>query len=480
MANYLRPDVYIEEISTGEKPIQATSTSVGAFVGKTPRGVVGKAIEVNSWTDYVNKFALGCKSPFLADSDLSNAVFGFFLNGGSRCKIVRVASSTALASKVTLAEEGLEVSAKDVGDWANDNLGIKVVANSSNFDVLVYANGELVERLSNLSNTKGENHFISIINETSKFISVDPSTEKTLAVTSDIKKFIGGDNASESILNTDYTGENGLLILDQCDDINLVAIPGISSDKTVAKALVEYCDNRNDCFAIIDCKAKTSGEAQTFREELGGTNGAVYYPYGRITDPLGRTSSSLKSCPPSGHVMGVYARIDATRGVYKAPAGEECTVRGFVSLDVVVTKADMELLNPIGVNCIISKPNKGIIIWGARSLNDSTNKKYVSDVRYDIMVRTSLYNGTQWAVFEPNNPELWEKIDTSFRSFLDTQWREGALRGATSEEAYYVKCDAELNTDETIDLGQLVSEIGYAKQKPSEFVTVRIVQKQNV
>lgn len=479
MANYLRPDVYVEEMSTGEKPIQSVSTSIGAFIGKTPRGVVGKSVEVSSWTDFVNKFALGCKSPFLADSDLSYAVFGFFQNGGARCKIVRVASPTATVSKIALALDGLEIKAKEVGEWGN-NLGVKVVANSTNFDVLVYANNELVETLENLSNTKGNaNYFVNYINEVSKFICVDPSTEKSLAVTSDIKALATGDNADNSLTNTDYTGAKGLLALDESLDVNLVAIPGLSAEAEVGKALVEYCDNRNDCFAIVDCKAKTVEEAKTFREGIGGTNGAIYYPYGKITDPLGRNSSSLKNCPPSGHVMGVYARIDNLRGVHKAPAGEECTVRGFVALDITLTKSDIEVLNPIGVNCIISKPNKGIIVWGARSLSDSLNKRYVSDVRFDIMIRTSLYEGTQWAVFEPNNHELWEKVDTALRSFLDTKWREGALRGATSEEAYYVKCDSELNNDDTINNGQLISEIGYAKQKPSEFVRVKIVQKQN-
>ena len=151
---------------------------------------------------------------------------------------------------------------------------------------------------------------------------------------------------------------------------------------------------------------------------------------------------------------------------------QSCIVLYHLHLDPFV------LLN-IGVNCIISKPNSGIIVWGARSLSTDPSKRYVSDVRYDIMVRTTVYNGTQWAVFEPNNSELWERLNTSLTSFLDTQWRSGALRGATAEEAYYVKCDSELNDDSTIESGMVVAEIGYAKQKPAEFVVVKIVQKTN-
>lgn len=476
MANYARPDVYVEEILTGEKPIQATATSIGAFIGRTPRGKEGEVVSVTSWTDYINKFALGCESPFLANSDLPNAVFGFFQNGGSHCKIIRVVPSTATASKIALASEGLEVQAKEVGEWANERLGVKVVANSTNFNVQVYVGNELVETLENLSNTEGDNHFITVINETSKYIKVDPGTDKSLVATSGIVKLKGGDDAVASINNTDYI--NALNKLDVAEDINLVAIPGVSSEEAVGKALVEYCDGRNDCFAIIDCKAKTVDDAKTFREAIGGTNGAVYFPYGKIVDPLGRTSSSLKSCPPSGHVMGIYARVDTNRGVYKAPAGEDCIVRGFVALDVTISKTELAILNPLGVNCIVAKPNKGILLWGARSLSADPSKRYISDVRYDIYIRTSVYEGTQWAIFEPNDSDLWEKISTSLTSFLDAEWRSGALRGDSADEAYYVKCDSELNTEDTINNGQLIAEIGYAKQKPSEFVIVKIVQKQ--
>ena len=252
------------------------------------------------------------------------------------------------------------------------------------------------------------------------------------------------------------------------------------TEQAIASALVGYCDTRNDCFAIVDAPQGADLEAvKSFRETLGGTNGAVYYPWGKIADPIGRNAKSMKVCPPSGHIMGIYARIDSNRGVYKAPAGEECVVRGFADLETVLALGSVDILNPLGINCIIAKPNKGIIVWGARSLASDPAKRYVSDVRYDLMVRQSLYEGTQWAVFEPNDENLWEKVDTSLRSFLDTQWRSGALRGSTEDEAYYVKCDSELNDDTAISNGQLVAEVGYAKQKPAEFVIIKIVQKQS-
>lgn len=481
MAEYLRPDVYVEETTTGEKPIQAVSTSTGAFVGVTARGEIGVATLVTSWTDYVNKFALGLDTPFLKNSDLPNAVYGFFQNGGARCYVVRVASPSAKKAECTLIEEGLVIKAKDEGSWANDVLKVKVVTGvGSTFDVKVYIKNELVEVIEGVSNvTTDINYFADVINETSKYIEIPKGTDKTLVATEEMKSFSLGDDAYTSITNSDFTGAKGLLALDVVSDVNLVAIPG-KTERDIATTLVGYCDTRNDCFAIVDAPQGADLEAvKTFRSNLGGTNGAVYYPWGKIADPIGRNSKSMKVCPPSGHIMGIYARIDANRGVYKAPAGEECVVRGFADLETVVPLGSVDVLNPLGINCIIAKPNKGIVVWGARSLASDPSKRYVSDVRYDLMVRQSLYEGTQWAVFEPNDESLWEKVDTSLRSFLDTQWRSGALRGSTEDEAYYVKCDSELNDDTAISNGQLVAEIGYAKQKPAEFVIIKIVQKQS-
>ena len=481
MAEYLRPDVYVQEISSGEKPIQAVSTSTGAFVGVTARGPIGKAVLVTSWTDFVNKFALGCDSPFLKNSDLPNAVYGFFQNGGARCYVVRVASESSVRAKCLLAEEGLEIQAKDEGAWANDILKVKVVTGvGATFNVQVYIKNELVEVLERLSNSKSSvNYFVDVINDTSNYLYVDPSTDKQLVATTEQKAMASGDDNATGLTNSEFTGVKGLLALDTIQDVNLIAIPG-KTEEAIASALVGYCDTRNDCFAIVDSPKGADLEAiKEYREALGGTNGAVYYPWGKISDPLGRNSQSLKVCPPSGHIMGIYARTDTSRGVYKAPAGEEAVVRGFADLELPLALGEVDVLNPLGVNCIIAKPNKGIIVWGARSLASDPSKRYVSDVRYDLMVRKSLYEGTQWAVFEPNDESLWDKVDTSLRSFLDTQWRDGALIGTTEDEAYYVKCDSELNDETAINNGQLVAEIGYAKQKPAEFVIIKIVQKQN-
>lgn len=481
MSNYLRPDVYVQEQGSSEKPVQTVSTSIGAFVGETARGVVGKPLLVTSWTDFCNKFALGLDTPFIVNSDLANSVYGFFQNGGSQCYVVRVASPSCTKAKCVITEEGLEIYAKDEGAWANNRLKLKITtsAKSQLFDIGVFMANTLVETLENLSNdVSSNNYFKDVINETSKYLEIKSESSQSLVVTQGTVEMTGGEDSKNSLTNDDFIGEKGLQALDSVQ-VNLVAIPRKSSEKTIATALLSYADNRNDCFAIIDPPVGADVEAiQTFRDSLGGTNGALYYPNGYIIDPLGRNAKSLRVCSPCGHIMGIMARTDSSKGVYKAPAGEDCVVRGFVALETDIPVGMMDILNPKSINCIVSKPNKGIIVWGARSLSSDPSKRYVSDVRYDLMVRNSVHEGISFAVFEPNNEDLWSKVDTALRSFLDLQWRSGALRGATAEQAYYVKCDSELNNEDVINNGQLVSEIGYAKQKPSEFVTIKIVQKQ--
>lgn len=478
MAEYLRPDVYVAEMSTNEKPNQTASTSTGAFIGVTARGVVGKPVLITSWTEFIENFALGLDSPFLKDSYLPNAVYGFFQNGGSQCYVVRVASASARVSKCILTPGDLEIQAREVGSWANNTLKLKSVEAEGGdlFTINVYMKDELVEVLEDLSNdVDSNNYFVDVINETSKFLYVDPETSESLGATSGVEVFTTGDDST--ISNDVYLGENGIKALDNILDVNLVAIPGKTEDEVV-KGLLSYCDNRNSCFAILEApQGSTIEDVKTFRKKLKGRNGSLMYPWGKIVDPLGRSNKTLKACPPCGHVMGLYAKTDSKRGIYKEPAGEEFTLKGFVDLETEIPLAEMGALNTISVNCIINKVNKGILVWGARSLSTDKKERYVSDVRFKLMLNSVLTEDTKWAVFEPNNEILWAKLDTHLRGYLDNLWREGALKGSTEDQAYYVKCDKELNTSAVVDEGQVIAEIGYAKQKPAEFVTIKIIHK---
>ena len=472
MANYLRPDVFVEEVNTGEKPITSTATSIGAFVGVTARGQVGKAIQVTSWTNFINKFAKGMATPFLRSSDLAHAVYGFFQNGGSVCYVTRVAIDSM--AKAQIVESDLTITAKDEGAWANDVLEVEIKANDNDFDVIVTLNSEVVETFEALSNDiENANFFGEIINSNSDYIQISP--DQTL-VALEKTAMSGGKYAFNTVKDKDFV--QGLKSLDVVSTVNLIAIPGITNE-IVVKGLVEYATDKK-AFAIVDAPLndETDPEALiTFREKLRG-NGAIYFPWGKIVDPLS-SNGALRNCPPCGHIMGIYARTDVNRGVHKDPAGEEALVKGFIDLTAKVTSTELELLNPKGVNCIVARPNSGIVVWGARNIANDSAKPYVSDIRFDLMIKQSLYDGTQWAVFEPNDDNLCERLTTSLASYLDLQWRNGALLGSTSEEAYYVKCDSELNDEASRNRGLLIAEIGYSKKKPAEFVVIRIVQKSN-
>lgn len=200
--------------------------------------------------------------------------------------------------------------------------------------------------------------------------------------------------------------------------------------------------------------------------------GAVYYPWIRVGNPLGNGESML--VPPCGHMAGIYARSDTERGVHKAPANE--VARGAMAIENQITKGEQDILNPIGVNCIRAFPGRGIRVWGARTLSSDPQWRYINVRRLFNFIEESIELGTQWVVFEPNDLDLWERIKRDIRAFLTRVWRAGALFGATADEAFYVKCDEELNTVEIRDAGQIIIEIGVAPVKPAEFVIFRISQ----
>ena len=178
--------------------------------------------------------------------------------------------------------------------------------------------------------------------------------------------------------------------------------------------------------------------------------------------------------PPSGHMAGIWARSDATRGVHKAPANE--VVRGAIELETNITRSEHDLLNPNGINAIRSFPGRGIRVWGARTLSSDPAWRYINVRRLFNYLEESILGGTQWVVFEPNDYDLWQRIRRTISAFLVRQWRDGALFGATPGEAFYVKCDDETNPPEFIDAGQVTCEIGVAPVKPAEFVVFRLAQ----
>jgi phage tail sheath protein FI len=268
--------------------------------------------------------------------------------------------------------------------------------------------------------------------------------------------------------------------LDPLTDVNLVAVPGIGT-KAVVDHGSGYCARRTDCFFIGDLPstADTKEAAQAFVNGLTVKNSyaAVYFPWLSITDPLNASPDPVLA-PPSGFAAGMYARIDARRGVWKAPAGTEANVTGAVGLARVVTDAEQDTLNPIGLNVVRFFPSSGIVLWGARTLALADPEyRYIPIRRLAIFLERSIHNGIQWAVFEPNDEDLWASLRMNIGAFLTTLFRAGAFQGDTPAKAFFVKCDAETNPQDQINAGIVTVLVGFAPLRPAEFVVIQISQK---
>jgi phage tail sheath protein FI len=289
----------------------------------------------------------------------------------------------------------------------------------------------------------------------------------------------------------DYIGtadaKTGLHALDDVDDVNFVAVPGQTSSQVVGGAAA-YCATRKDCVFIADSPEPLGSQVTDpihvrdfVQNQLAfkTSYAALYYPWVEVADPVGAGRNPRRLIPPSGMVAGMYARIDNTRGVWKAPAGTEANVRGALALEYSMADAEQDILNPIGVNCLRRFSASGIVIWGARTLGTQSDPewRYLPVRRYAIYIEQSILRGTQWAVFEPNDAPLWDTLTANITDFMMGEFHRGALAGRTPDEAFRVKCDADLNPPFEVNAGRVNVEIRFAPLKPAEFVIIRISQK---
>ncbi|MCL4704871.1 phage tail sheath subtilisin-like domain-containing protein [bacterium] len=260
------------------------------------------------------------------------------------------------------------------------------------------------------------------------------------------------------------------------DEIAIVAIPGVTNMAIQEKILI-HCESMKDRFAILDGVQKPASLSKAdisggLRNAIDGY-GAIYFPWIKVQDPVSNTEIPV---PPSGHIAGIYARSDAERGVHKAPANE--VIRGALNVEHKLSREMQDPLNQSSIN-VIRAFNGNMTIWGARTWADTgvdPEWKYISTRRLFNFLRESIEEGTRWVVFEPNDKSLWQKIRRNISGFLTTVWRDGALFGATAEEAFYVKCDETINTEDVRNLGQVITEIGVKIVNPAEFVVFRISQ----
>ena len=291
----------------------------------------------------------------------------------------------------------------------------------------------------------------------------------------------GGSNGSVLNMSADvYLGKDGgpgkrtgLQAFQESGNVSILAIPGVTIPD-VQSALIAFCENKKSCFAILDVPMELTktNDVANFRDMYDSTYAAMYHPWLQMFDAGAKRTAYF---PPSGAMAGIYARSDNERGVHKAPANE--VVRGCTGLSCNYNTGEQDILNPIGVNLIRAFPGRGIRVWGARTISSNGLWKYVNVRRLFIYVEESIKANTNWVVFEPNSETLWGRVTRTIENFLATCWRDGALAGSSPDQAFFVECGPTTMTQDDIDNGRLICQIGIAPVKPAEFVIFRITQK---
>jgi phage tail sheath protein FI len=277
----------------------------------------------------------------------------------------------------------------------------------------------------------------------------------------------------------DYVGQDlgpgfrsGIQALKDAESISIIAAPG-QTDAEVQGELINQCELLRYRFAVLDGEQNPAGGSVnailTHRDQYDSSYAAYYVPWLQIT--LANQNVFL---PPSGHIAGVYAGTDNSRGVWKAPAN--VVVQNITGLKTYIVKGEQDILNPAGVDCIRRFDQLGTRVWGARTISSDSSLKYVNVRRTLIFLEASIDYGTQWVVFEPNNPDTWGRVTDSVTAFLMTQWINGALFGIKPSDAFFVRCDLTTMTADDIQNGRLICLIGVAIVRPAEFVIFRIEQ----
>ncbi len=508
MPEYLSPGVYIEEFEIGAKPIEGVATSTAAFLGETERGRTRPTL-VTSWLDYWRRF--GGVLP--GTKYLPVAVRGFFDNGGKRCFVTRIVKLPVAGGETGAALAGgtfdtVRLKAVGKGGWGN-RVHVRILKGSTaGFRIKLFywsvpiedafdpdlLDGPTTKPLpsyredfDNLVMTpRSIDYFEKRLNDGNSALieaelvpgagTADPEpTEGAPVALED-----GGDGDNPALALGDFegnktagerTGLNALTETDY-DDVAILYAPNQEAVDGLRGKLITHCENNKYRFAVLDSKASSANATGIDpRSDRATEYAAFYYPWIKVIDA---DTGVRRLVPPGGHVAGIYARTDVERGVWKAPANE--VVRGAIELEYQIPTGVQDVLNPRGVNVIRTFPGRGRRVWGARTLSADPLWKYVNVRRLFIFLESSIDRGTQWVVFEPNNPTLWARVKQTATQFLRTQWRAGALFGRTEEDAFFVNVDETTMSPDDIANGKLIVVIGVAPVRPAEFVIFRIAQ----
>ncbi|QGZ38236.1 hypothetical protein IP92_01461 [Pseudoduganella flava] len=498
------PGVYIEELSSGVHTITGVATSITAFIGATLRGPSNVATRIQSYADYERTFG-----PLDAACTMGYAVQHYFQHGGTDAYIVRVAGDGAAKATFELAtaDTPLKLVATGEGTWA-DELKVTISYDDTKDKDKLFTlriqkpaspgSDKLVdlEKFINLSHEAAHERNVKSVLRGSALLNVDGAVPaaRPNAATFDPKS---KGNAGKAIKDADVLGDQekrtGLYALDEVDLFNLLYIPPLERDTdvkndTLAKAAT-YCTKRR-ALLIADLslegaaggddvtKAEAAVNALRSQATADAANVAVYFPRVVMADPLQQGRSAAFGA--GGAIAGIMARTDSQRGVWKAPAGLDAGFSGVRELTYKLDDGANGRLNPLGLNCLRSFPVFGTVVWGARTLAGAdvlaSDWKYVPVRRLTLFIEESLYRGTQWAVFEPNDEPLWAQIRLNLGAFMHNLFVQGAFQGAAPRDAYFVKCDKETTPQNAIDLGIVNIVVGFAPLKPAEFVVIKIQQ----
>ena len=505
MPTYLTPGVYVEEVPSANKPIEGVGTSVAAFVGLAPGGPVNTPMRISNWTQFAKLFGdpeNPDNGPFMEGAYLAHSVYGYFQNGGSLCWIVRVGAdgngNSARAALPAATDKSVEALRAVALESASDTVTVEVseepAAAGKEGDAtykVVVTSGSEREEFEALTLKKGRTNLATKINASSKLIKIEETgaaLPETRVATGSYTLSAPAAKASD-VKPTEFEGDvakrEGMGGLAAVDEVTMLVMPDIMTltenggDEAQVRDLqgkmIAHAENMGDRLALLDAPANMlPQDVLEWRMSTAGYDSkmaALYYPWVEVMNPL---TNRPMLVPPSGHVAGVWCRTDATRGVHKAPANE--VILGANGLGFQVTQAEQGGLNKVGINCIRSFPGRGIRVWGARTLSSDPEWRYINVRRLFNFISESIVEGTQWSVFEPNDERLWTGLRIAAKNFLTRVWRDGALFGATPDEAFFVKCDAETNPPEVVEAGQVICEIGIAPVKPAEFVIFRLSQ----
>ena len=483
MPVYQRPGVYVEETLNPIPPVVGADTlSVAAFIGASDRGPSTPTL-VTSWSQYLAKFG-GWNT--VNTNNLPMAVYLFFANGGTNAYVSRVVDVAAEFSSAEILDaedaQALAFIATSEGSWGNDiHVGVTDVSGGT-YNVAVYYGGvqaaNVVERFTDVSSDPTSGRYVAtVINGYSNYVrvafasEVDPVSTGSSPVT-----FSGGIDGGD-IDETAIATAVGAGVFDEVTQSLILNACGVTGSAQIGN-IIAYAEERGYVFVIVDPINDTVDNQMTRAASYtASSQAAVYYPRITVSDPTTQVAGATTPASPSGAIIGLYTLTDASRGVFKAPAGLQARLAGAVSVPKL-TPAQLDTMNSAAapVNAIRYIVGSGIVVMGARTLKAGYVDRYVPTRRTLIYLKKSMVDLTEFAIFEPNDQVLWNRMETTVSNFLSAFWQKGGLKGETPDQAFFVKCDADLNTTAVIDSGEVRMEVGVALQRPAEFVVIKIGQ----